>query len=186
MPYLQAFLPRRRFWRVSSLTRRRVTLLTGGDAEVSGSHNGSHGPNIWDDRGIVVRTFWWYDKIAAIVRGQFARMQADPQFSRFGTGRSIDSRRQAEQMTIIQLCALAGGPCYHGGKDMLTAHRGIGITEAEWMASLDYAWATLQENGILDREQQEFVALFERYRDDIVEGWIMVRTIASKPTTFDR
>ena len=32
-----------------------------------------------------------YDKIAAIVRGQFARMQADPQFARFGTGRSIDS-----------------------------------------------------------------------------------------------
>jgi len=53
---------------------------------------------------------------------------------------------------------------------MLTAHRGLGITEAEWMASLDYARAALQENGILDREQQEFVALFERYRDDIVEG----------------
>ena len=69
---------------------------------------------------------------------------------------------------------------------MLTAHRGLGITEAEWMASLDYARAALQENGILDREQEEFVALFERYRDDIVEGWIMVRTIASKPTTFDR
>ena len=98
-----------------------------------------------------------YDKIAAIVRGLFARMQADPQFARFGTGRSIDSRRRTEQMTVIQLCALAGGPCYYTGRDMVTAHRGLGITEEEWTASLDHARAALQENGISDREREEFV-----------------------------
>jgi len=62
-------------------------------------------------------------------------------------------------MTVIHLCALAGGLCYYGGRDMLTAHRGLRITGAESMASLDYARAALQENGTLYREQEEFVAL---------------------------
>ena len=38
--------------------RVRYPLLSGGDAEVSGSHNGTYGPNIWHDGGIVVRTPW--------------------------------------------------------------------------------------------------------------------------------
>lgn len=111
-----------------------------------------------------------YDRIAGIVRGLFARMQADPGFARFASGRSIDSRRRAEQLTVMQLCALAGGPCYYTGRDMLTAHRGLGITGEEWAVSLEYTRAALRENGIGDPEQQEFLALFERYRDDIVEG----------------
>src|SRR6185437_1257704 len=106
MPYLQAFLPRRRFWRVPSLTRQGVALLTGGDAESQGAIMAT----MDQTPGTTVASLYvrpcGYDKIAAIVRGQFARMQADPQFSRFGTGRSIDSHRQAEQMTVIQLCAL--------------------------------------------------------------------------------
>lgn len=110
-----------------------------------------------------------YDKIAAIVRGLFARMQADPLFARFGTGRSTDSRRKTEQLTVIQLCALAGGPCYYTGRDMATAHQGLGITQEEWTATLAHTGAAIHENGIGDREHREFLALFERYRNDIVE-----------------
>ena len=110
-----------------------------------------------------------YDQIAAIVRGLFARMQADARFARFGTGRSIDSRRRTEQLTVTQLCALSGGPCYYTGRDMATAHRGLGITEEEWTASLEHTQAALQENGIAEREQQEFLVLFERYRNEIID-----------------
>ena len=110
-----------------------------------------------------------YDKIAAIVHGLFARMQADPRFARFGTGRSIDSRRKTEQLTVIQLCALAGGPCYYTGRDMATAHHGLGITQQEWAASLDHARVALHENGIGDQEQKEFLILFESYRNDIID-----------------
>ena len=51
-----------------------------------------------------------YDVIAAIVDDRLARMNSDPIFMRFGTGRSLDSRARARQLFVDQVCALAGGP----------------------------------------------------------------------------
>ncbi|EUA23572.1 hypothetical protein I553_5456 [Mycobacterium xenopi 4042] len=53
---------------------------------------------------------------------------------------------------------------------MKTAHAGLGITEAEWNANMQYAAAALAKNGIGEAEKTDFLALFERYRHDIVEA----------------
>jgi hemoglobin len=53
---------------------------------------------------------------------------------------------------------------------MATSHRGLGITNAEWEANMKASEAALAKNGIGDAERAEFLALFERYRDDIVEA----------------
>ena len=34
------------------------------------------------------------------------------------TGRRVDSRKRAQQLTVEQICALAGGPCYYTGRGM--------------------------------------------------------------------
>jgi hemoglobin len=65
-----------------------------------------------------------YDAIAAVVDDLFALMRADAQFARFGAGRSLDSRRRAQQLTVDQICSAAGGPCYYMGRDMQTSHAG--------------------------------------------------------------
>ena len=109
-----------------------------------------------------------YDCIAAITGEFFALMRADPRFARFGT-RSNDSRMRAQQLTVELLCALSGGPCHYLGRDMKTSHLGLGITEAEWEGSLDLARAALRKHGIAEREQAEFLGLFERYKSDIVD-----------------
>jgi hemoglobin len=111
-----------------------------------------------------------YDVIAAIVDDFFAAMRADPRFARFGTGRGTDSKQRAQQLTVEQLCALSGGPCVYIGRDMRTSHAGLGVTEAEWEASLQLLANSLDRFGIPPREHAEFVALFSAYRDDIVEG----------------
>jgi hemoglobin len=110
-----------------------------------------------------------YDAIAAIVDEIFALVRADPRFSRFGTGRGIDSHMRSRQLLVDQICSLSGGPCYYIGRDMKTSHAGLGITESEWTANLELTKQVLESKGVGSREQAEFLSLFERYKNDIVE-----------------
>jgi hemoglobin len=71
---------------------------------------------------------------------------------------------------IDQMCGLSGGPCQYIGRDMKTSHRGLGITDAEWEANMTAADAALSKNGVCESDRAEFLALFERYRHDIVEA----------------
>jgi hemoglobin len=111
-----------------------------------------------------------YDVIAAVVADLFQRLKEDPVFARFGSGRSLDSKSRVQQLTVEQLCALAGGPCLYLGRDMKTAHRGLGITGAEWEANRKHTLDVLTQRGVGEPEQSELLELFERYREDIVES----------------
>jgi hemoglobin len=111
-----------------------------------------------------------YDVIAAVVDDMFSSLRGDPAFARFATGRSLDSHMRAQQLLIEQICELSGGPCRYIGRDMKTSHAGLAITTAEWDANMGYTIAALLKNGVPEPERTEFLALFERYRQDIVEG----------------
>lgn len=126
-------------------------------------------PNDQSQRSLYKR-LGGYDAIAAIVAGLFLLMKEDERFRRFGLGRSLDSKARVQQLTVEQVCALAGGPCIYLGRDMKTSHRGLGITEAEWEASLELTRQALGRQGVGEREQREFLDLFERLRAEIVEA----------------
>jgi hemoglobin len=111
-----------------------------------------------------------YDVIAAVIDGLFAILHDDPGFARFFGGRSEDSVIRSRQLLVDQMCALTGGPCRYIGREMKTSHRGLGITNVEWEANMKASDAALAKNGVGDAERAEFLALFERYRDDIVEA----------------
>src|SRR6185503_12407588 len=72
-----------------------------------------------------------YDGIARIADEYLKGVRADPQFARF-SGRGSDSLARARQLLKDQWCALTGGPCVYIGRDMRTAHGGLGITAADW------------------------------------------------------
>src|SRR5689334_3104567 len=92
-----------------------------------------------------------YDVIAGIIDDLLARLRVDPQFARFGAGRSVDSQNRARQLLVDQMCALAGGPCIYIGRDMKSAHAGLGITDAEWHANMDHAAAALDRFHIPEK-----------------------------------
>jgi hemoglobin len=110
-----------------------------------------------------------YDAIFAIIDDLFALLRADARFARFGAGRSLDSRRRAQQLTVDWICAASGGPCYYIGRDLPTSHAGLQITPSEWEASLELTRTALQNQAVGLREQMEFLALFEQYKHDIVD-----------------
>jgi hemoglobin len=110
-----------------------------------------------------------YDVLAAVVDDLFALMRADSRFARFGAGRSIDSRHRAQQLTVDFLCSLSGGPCYYTGRDMRTSHAGLQIVESEWDATIQMTKKALQNHSVGPQEQSDFIALFEQFRNDIIE-----------------
>ena len=111
-----------------------------------------------------------YDVIAAVIDDLFAILHGDPGFARFFGGRGADSVIRSRQLLVDQMCALSGGPCQYIGRDMTTTHRGLGITNAEWEANMKASDAALAKNDVGEAERAEFLVLFERYRDDIVEA----------------
>ena len=71
---------------------------------------------------------------------------------------------------IDQLCASTGGPCRYLGRDMKTAHVGLGITGAEFDALEDDLRQSLARFKVPAREQAELIALLAPMKKDIVQG----------------
>ena len=110
-----------------------------------------------------------YDVIAAFVDDTYQMLRTDPRFSRFAA-RSIDSQQRGRQLLVDQICHLAGGPCYYTGRDMKTSHAGLRITKTEWNISLGYIRQALKNHDVKEREAEEVIAIFERYKADIVDS----------------
>lgn len=72
-----------------------------------------------------------YDALAAVTDDFLGRMAADKALARFLAGHSEDSLKRIRQLIVDQLCAATGGPCVYIGRDMKTAHKGMGISKAE-------------------------------------------------------
>lgn len=113
-----------------------------------------------------------YDAIAGMVDDFFGRLMGDELNSRFLTTLADDRKKRARQLTIDFICEAAGGPSlYIGriGRDMVSSHQGMGITGADWDASVDHFVATLDNFDIGDPEKNEAVAFYQSLRGEIVD-----------------
>ena len=109
-----------------------------------------------------------YDAISVVADEYLRGIRSDPQFARF-TGRGADSLRRAKQLLKEQLCVLTGGPCSYIGRDMKTAHSGLGINAEEWTANMKHMAAALDRAKISGQEKTEFLAIVDSLKPQIVE-----------------
>ena len=63
-----------------------------------------------------------------------------------------------------------GGPYTYHGKNMKEAHRGMGITNAEFDAAAAHLKTALKKNGVKTPVAEEFMQLIAATRPDIVEA----------------
>ncbi len=85
------------------------------------------------------------------------------------SARYVNSDRdKVIQLVFEFLCSATGGPQEYTGRDMLTTHRGMNLSEEEFMAVLDDLLTALQSNGIGQREQEELLLANYNLRGDIV------------------
>ena len=111
-----------------------------------------------------------YDVIAGMVDDFFGRLMEDKLNSRFLVTLADDRKMRARQLTIDFICAAAGGPSLYIGRDMLAVHKGMGITNADWDASVDRFVETLDAFGIAEAEKSEALAFYQGQKADIVEA----------------
>lgn len=109
-----------------------------------------------------------YDAIAAVVDDFIQRLATDASLGRFFQGHSTSSLRKTRQLIVDQLCEATGGPCYYTGRDMKTAHAGMGISEADWDASVKHLVTTLDKFKVPQKEKDEVLAAVSSFKGDIV------------------
>ena len=108
------------------------------------------------------------EKIKLIVDDFVATMAADPRVdSRF---KGLDAARIGKLQTNLadQICDATGGPCAYLGQDMKTVHKGMGITEAEWNATVEDLVKSLNKFKVGAKEQEELLAALGGMKKDIV------------------
>ena len=79
------------------------------------------------------------------------------------------NRARLEQLLVEQICQASGGPCTYAGKDMRTAHQGMGISNDDFNALLQDLVASLDTFKIGEREKGELLALLRPMQSEIVE-----------------
>jgi hemoglobin len=110
-----------------------------------------------------------YDALAAVTDDFLGRLATDKQLGRFLAGHSEDSLKRIRQLIVEQLCAATGGPCVYMGRDMKTAHKGMGISKAEWDVAVKHLVATLDKFKVPEGEKKEVLGAVSSFEKDIVE-----------------
>ena len=71
---------------------------------------------------------------------------------------------------VDQVCAATGGPCSYSGRDMVTTHKGMYITDGEFSAIVEDLVAALKTLKVPNAEQKELLDLLGPMKSDIVEN----------------
>jgi len=110
-----------------------------------------------------------YDALAAVTDDFIGRLAGDKTLGKFFIGLSTDSKTKVRQHVIDFLCKATGGPCAYTGRDMKLVHTGLGITKAEWDASVQHMIGTLDKFKVPKKEKGEVLAAVGPLEKDIVE-----------------
>lgn len=104
--------------------------------------------------------------IARITRELIKNHLANPLVnSRFGQVEDMD---RVERNAIDFFCAGTGGPETYAGKDMLNTHRGMNISEQEFVAVIDDALSALDTCGVAAPVRSEVLSVLWSMKADVV------------------
>ena len=109
-----------------------------------------------------------YDALAAVSDDFLGRLATDAKEGRFFVGLSTDSKTRVRQHVIDFLCVATGGPCKYTGRDMVTVHTGLGITEEDWTITVKALGDTLNKFKVPANLQQEVVSAVAPLKGQIV------------------
>ncbi|MFN8647340.1 MAG: group 1 truncated hemoglobin [Gemmatimonadales bacterium] len=108
--------------------------------------------------------------ITAVVDEFVARVAADKRINGFFAAAAADPARLAafKGKLVDQICAAAGGPCTYTGKDMKTAHAGMGITGEHFNALVEDMVGALEKFKVGHHEQEQLLGALGPMKPEIV------------------
>ena len=69
---------------------------------------------------------------------------------------------------VDQICQATGGPCVYQGKDMRTAHKGMGISDADFNALVEDLVKSLDKFNVPAKEKGELLGILGPLKPQIV------------------
>ena len=105
------------------------------------------------------------DAITAVVDDFVANVAADKRINGFFARADVP---RLKRNLVDQICQATGGPCTYTGKDMKTAHKGMGITDADFNALVEDLQKSLNKFKVPDKEQGELLGALASLKPQIV------------------
>lgn len=105
------------------------------------------------------------DAITAVVDKFVGIVVADERIN--GFFKNADAGNLKKQL-VDQICSATGGPCKYTGKDMKTAHAGMGVKEADFNALVEDLVKALDEFKVPEKEKGELLGALGGMKGDIV------------------
>ena len=96
--------------------------------------------------------------INPIIKPRFLPYKEDPE----------NLKKIKEHLTEF-ICAGTGGPQDYTGKTMENTHRGMNISEAEYMAATDDIMETLEDHNIDEKSKNEMLAIAYSLKEQIMK-----------------
>ncbi len=109
--------------------------------------------------------------ISAVVDEFVGRVAADTRINSYFGATAADPQRLASfKMKLVdQICQASGGPCKYMGKDMKTAHIGMGITGPQFDALVEDLAGALDKFKVGEKEKGDLLGALGPMKPEIVE-----------------
>ena len=109
--------------------------------------------------------------ITAVVDDFVTRCATDPRIANFFKPDLADKKKLTHfKMELVnQICSAAGGPCTYTGKSMKEAHKGMGVSSADFGALVEDLVATFNKIGVKKADQDALLGVLGPMKSDIVE-----------------
>lgn len=107
-----------------------------------------------------------FDGIKKIVHDVMEAHLANPVVApRF---RQVKDMDHTKKVAAEFFCAGCGGPEAYTGRDLLEAHKGMNISEQEYMAAMDDILGALEKNGVDQGTRGEVTAILYSLKNNVV------------------
>ena len=103
--------------------------------------------------------------IVAVVDDFVGRVAADNRIKKFFGKTDIP---RLKRLLVEQICAGTGGPCTYTGRDMKSAHAGMGINDAQFNALFEDLVKSLDKFKIPEKEKGELLGILGPMKPSIV------------------
>ena len=146
---------------VAALAALSLTVACGGDKKGGGDTmktGGGAEKSLYDRLG-------GKDAITAVVEEFVGIVVADDRINTFF--KNADAANLKKQL-VDQICEASGGPCKYTGKDMKTAHAGMGVKEADFNALVEDLVKALDKFKVGETEKGELLGALGPMKSDIV------------------
>ena len=109
--------------------------------------------------------------IVAVVEEFVGRVAGDKRINAFFAATASDPARlkKFKGHLVDQICQASGGPCKYKGKDMKSAHMGMGVSGADFNALVEDLVGALDTFKVGQHEKDQLLGALGPMKTDIVE-----------------